>query len=151
MLVLLLLSHPCSQCPGAVLLWSDLGTSSCAVTLMNVPQTHPAPSDMAIPTTASLLHIPSGTRARELPSADSTFTRLLHHGAGSELLASPGPGCSWQASLEPTFNLAAWEIRQKMLRLSVKAWAVIWSEQMTCSHRRREMKAFRAGEHRRNL
>lgn len=54
---------------------------------------------------------------------------------------------SRQTSLEPTLNLAAWEIRQKMLRLSVKASAVIWSEQMTCTHRRREMKAFRAGEH----
>lgn len=62
----------------------------------------------------------------------------------------PGSGLlcgSHQTSLEPTLNLAAWEIRQKMLRLSVKASAVIWSEQMTCTHRQREMKAFRAGEH----
>ena len=62
----------------------------------------------------------------------------------------PGGGLpyrSHQTSLEPTLNLAAWEIRQKMLRLSVKASAVIWSKQMTCTHRRREMKAFRAGEH----
>lgn len=54
---------------------------------------------------------------------------------------------SRQASLKPTLNLTAWEIRQKMLRLSVKASAVIWSEQMTRTHHRREMKAFRAGEH----
>lgn len=52
---------------------------------------------------------------------------------------------------EPTLNLSAWEIRQKMLRLSVKASAVIWSTQMTCTPRQREMKAFRAGEHQQNL
>lgn len=81
--------------------------------------------------------------------------RRLRAGRGV-LRASPGqpwePGAgglcaSCQASLQPTLNLAAWEIRQKMLRLSVKASAVIWSEQMTRTRRRREMKAFRAGEH----
>ena len=62
----------------------------------------------------------------------------------------PGAGelcAACQASLEPTLNPGAWEIRQKMLRLSVKASAVIWSEQMTRTRRQREMKAFRAGEH----